>query len=358
MGIPRRQARAVIQQNLVAIAIVPAGNDDRTAVSSQDRRTLRRGNIRTAMAGVAVSIFLAKIAGYVGVTGQRPAEFAVLDNADAAAAEGKQRRAHFIGEKFVQYIVLVLGEIVQLGQFIHSFAADGDVQNIVGLLLRVGVVLGGFGSGVYFFDLVGDLVHSPKGVLDALHLGGIDNDNVAIRVEVGMYCKDGQHLRPVACPCVTVLVVVGDGSFAALWVGRYDVIDGRAEVGVGVGYDFGNRDAVGIAGLIGKQDAHRGANHRRSRAYDHRQQQHHAARAKQRQQRLRGAPHSLGEQGFDFGCDIMNATADCFNRGLLIADCGQLGCVGNDGSGIARRCGSRLLLQIAAHSLAGQVLPL
>ena len=64
MGIPRRQARAVIQQNLVAIAIVPAGNDDRTAVSSQDRRTLRRGNIRTAMAGVAVSIFLAKIAGY------------------------------------------------------------------------------------------------------------------------------------------------------------------------------------------------------------------------------------------------------------------------------------------------------
>lgn len=122
-----------------------------------------------------------------------------------------------------------MGEIVQLGQFIHSFAADGDVQNIVGLLLRVGVVLGGFGSGVYFFDLVGDLVHSPKGVLDALHLGGIDNDNVAIRVEVGMYCKDGQHLRPVACPCMTVLVVVGDGGFAALRVGGYDVIDGCAE---------------------------------------------------------------------------------------------------------------------------------
>ena len=129
----------------------------------------------------------------------------------------------------MQYIVLVLGEIVQLGQFIHSFAADGDVQNIVGLLLRVGVVLGGFGSDVYFFDLVGDLVHSPKGVLDALHLGGIDNDNVAIRVEVGMYCKDGQHLRPVACPCMTVLVVVGDGGFAALRVGGYDVIDGCAE---------------------------------------------------------------------------------------------------------------------------------
>ena len=91
---------------------------------------------------------------------------------------------------------------------------------------------------------------------------------------------------------MTVLVVVGDGGFAALRVGGYDVIDGRAEVGVGVGYDFGNRDAVGIAGFIGKQDAHRGANHRRSRAYDHRHQQHHAARAKQRQQRLRGAPRN------------------------------------------------------------------
>ena len=105
-------------------------------------------------------------------------------------------------------------------------------------------------------------MHSPKGVLDALHLGGIDNDNVAIRVEVGMYRKDGQHLRPVACPCMTVLVVVGDGGFAALRVGGYDVIDGRAEVGVGVGYDFGNRDAVGIAGFIGKQDAHGRADHR------------------------------------------------------------------------------------------------
>ena len=34
MGIPRGQTRAVIQQNLVAIAVVPAGNDDRAAVGS------------------------------------------------------------------------------------------------------------------------------------------------------------------------------------------------------------------------------------------------------------------------------------------------------------------------------------
>ena len=44
-----------------------------------------------------------------------------------------------------------------------------------------------------------------------------------------MYRKDGQHLWPVACPCVTVLVVLGDGGFAALRVGGYDFIDGRAE---------------------------------------------------------------------------------------------------------------------------------
>ena len=56
------------------------------------------------------------------------------------------------------------------------------MQNIVGLLLRVGFVLGRFGSGVYFFDLVGDLVHSPKGVLNTLLLGVIDNDNIAVGV--------------------------------------------------------------------------------------------------------------------------------------------------------------------------------
>ena len=30
------------------------------------------------------------------------------------------------------------------------------------------------------------------------------------------------------------------------------------------------------------------------------------ADAAEGQQRLRGVPHGLGEQGFDFGCDIMN----------------------------------------------------
>ena len=47
VGIPRGQARAVVQQNLVAVAVVPAGDNGRAAVGSEDRRTLRRGNIQS-----------------------------------------------------------------------------------------------------------------------------------------------------------------------------------------------------------------------------------------------------------------------------------------------------------------------
>ena len=47
VGVPRGQARTVVQQNLVAVAVVPAGDNDRTAVGGEDRRTLRRGNIQS-----------------------------------------------------------------------------------------------------------------------------------------------------------------------------------------------------------------------------------------------------------------------------------------------------------------------
>ena len=49
MGIPRGQARAVIQQHLIAVAVVPAADQHRTAVGGEDRRTLRRGNVRAAI---------------------------------------------------------------------------------------------------------------------------------------------------------------------------------------------------------------------------------------------------------------------------------------------------------------------
>jgi len=101
VGVARRQACAVVQQDLVAVTVVPARNDNRTAVGGQNRRTLRRGNICAAMAGVAVSVVVTKITGNVSVTGQRPKQLAVLDDTDAAAAKRHQSRAHFIGEKFV-----------------------------------------------------------------------------------------------------------------------------------------------------------------------------------------------------------------------------------------------------------------
>ena len=73
VGIPRRQARAVVQQNLVAVAVVPARDNDRAAVGGENRRPLRRGNVRTAMPGITVSVVVTKIAGNIGVAGQRPA---------------------------------------------------------------------------------------------------------------------------------------------------------------------------------------------------------------------------------------------------------------------------------------------
>ena len=73
VGIPRGQARTAVQQNLVAVAVIPAGDNDCAAVGGEDRRTLRRRNIRTAMPGIAVSVVVTKIAGNIGVAGQRPA---------------------------------------------------------------------------------------------------------------------------------------------------------------------------------------------------------------------------------------------------------------------------------------------
>ena len=76
----------------------------------------------------------------------------------------------------------------------------------------------GSGGDVYFLNFIGDCVHIPKGILNALLLGGIDNDHVAVGVEIGMHRKHGQNLRPITCPCVTVLVVVFHRGFAAFRV--------------------------------------------------------------------------------------------------------------------------------------------
>ena len=73
VGVPRGQARAVVQQNLIAVAVVPAADQHRAAVGGEDGCALRRGNIRAAMPGITVSVVVTKIAGNIGVTRQRPA---------------------------------------------------------------------------------------------------------------------------------------------------------------------------------------------------------------------------------------------------------------------------------------------
>ena len=129
VGVPRGQARAVIQQHLIAVAVVPAADQHRTAVGGEDRRTLRCGNVRAAMPGIAEGVRFPEVAGYIGVTRQRPAQFTVRNS--NPAAQGKQTGAHFLGKQLVQNLPLVLRKAVQIRQRVHRFAADRDVQNVL-----------------------------------------------------------------------------------------------------------------------------------------------------------------------------------------------------------------------------------
>ena len=89
----------------------------------------RRGNVRAAMPGIAKGVCFPEVAGYIGVTRQRPAQFAVRNS--NPAAQGKQTGAHFLGKQLVQNVPLVLRKAVQICQRVHRFAADRDVQNVL-----------------------------------------------------------------------------------------------------------------------------------------------------------------------------------------------------------------------------------
>jgi len=136
---------------------------------------------------------------------------------------------------------------------------------------------------------------------------------------------------------------------------RHNVVDGCAEVGIGFGNDFGNADAVLVAGFIGKQDAHRGADHRRGRAYDHRQQQHHAARAKLRQQRTGYAPYRARQYHFQPQPGGLQHRADSAQRSLPDTTGKSRDGIGQSDA-VAKHCAARPLLQMAAHRFAREVL--
>ena len=95
VGVPRGQARAVIQQHLIAVAVVPAADQHRAAVGSEDGCALRRGNICAAMPGIAESVHFPEVAGYISVSRQRPAQLAISNG--GPTAQSKQTGAHFLG---------------------------------------------------------------------------------------------------------------------------------------------------------------------------------------------------------------------------------------------------------------------
>ena len=207
------------------------------------------------MPGIAEGVHFPEVAGYIGVTRQRPAQFTVRNS--NPTAQGKQTGAHFLGKQLVQNVPLVLRKAVQICQRVHRFAADRDVQNVLRGRLRVGFVLGRFRRGGHLLHLGAYFVHCPKSVLNQPFLALVYDDDIAVVVQVVLHGKDGQHFGPVARPSVTVLVVVFHRGFAVLRMRRHNVVYGCAKVGIGFGNDFGNADAVRVTGFIGKQNAHR-----------------------------------------------------------------------------------------------------
>ena len=92
MGIACGQARAVIQQHLIAVAVVPTADQHRAAVGSQDGGTLWCGNVRAAMPGIAEGVHFPEVAGYISMPRQRPAQLAIANSSPAAKCQ--QAGAH------------------------------------------------------------------------------------------------------------------------------------------------------------------------------------------------------------------------------------------------------------------------
>lgn len=65
------------------------------AEGSQDGCSLRCGNICAAMPGIAEGVHFPEVAGYIGVSRQRPAQLAIGNS--NPAAQSNQTGAHFLG---------------------------------------------------------------------------------------------------------------------------------------------------------------------------------------------------------------------------------------------------------------------
>lgn len=92
----------------------------------------RRGNINTAMAGIAEGVRFPEVRGQHGMSRQRPEQRSVPGGRGAGAstkartAQSYQHGTHLVGKQQVQNIALILREVVVRGQRIDRFAANGD----------------------------------------------------------------------------------------------------------------------------------------------------------------------------------------------------------------------------------------
>ena len=127
VGIARGKSCTIVQQHLIAVAVVPAADQHRAAVGSQDGCSLRCGNICAAMPGIAEGVHFPEVAGYISVSRQRPLQGAVTDRVADTAAQCQQIRAQFVRQQLVKNVALVLREIVFFSQLGYTFAADRDV---------------------------------------------------------------------------------------------------------------------------------------------------------------------------------------------------------------------------------------
>ena len=90
VGIACGQACTVIQHHLIAVAVVPAADQHRAAVGSQDGCTFRRRNVRAAMPSVAKGVHFPEVTGYISVPRKRPLQGAAADHTADTAAQCQQ----------------------------------------------------------------------------------------------------------------------------------------------------------------------------------------------------------------------------------------------------------------------------
>ena len=114
VGVARGEPRAIVDQNLVAKAVVPAADQNRTGVGGQNRGPFRGRNVNAPVTGIAESIRFSELGRHAGMPWQRPDHGAISHGwhcgscASSCAAQLYQHGPHLIGKKLMQNIHLII----------------------------------------------------------------------------------------------------------------------------------------------------------------------------------------------------------------------------------------------------------